>query len=931
MTSQPSQHQNSSPRAIRYLLAALAAILAALTVNPAAPAQAHPPDMFFHAHAIQLTPGGIQDKWTITPGQLLMLGVWEQADANDDDAVSEEEAQAWIAPAVEEIGMSLDGSTPLAWTVESVVWPSSLEELQFGTSSIVVNLSAALPPDLAGQHDLSLHYTAFENFSTHWFALQAEDGLTFATPDQEGGHLSLTVVMPGATDTPDSATLTAWDSGAPSAPSWSAWNSGPPAVPAWMESAASQSADTSPSDADEAQTETAPETQGDDAAPEAPIPVPPTSTGAATILTGLVQTQDLSVSFYLVALGIALLLGAMHALTPGHGKALVAAYLVGSQGTPGHAAALGGVVTLTHTGSVLGLGVLTLVASRFFMPTTIFPVLEIFSGLLVAGLGVSLMLRRWRGYRAVRRATADPAPPKPDAPPESGGTRLTIGESIPVKGTLLPGADLAGAVTWRSLLTLGVSGGLVPCPDAIAILLVAVAINRLLLGLTLIVSFSLGLAVVLIGVGMAMVRSRRLLDRFDALKRLGSALPVVSALAVTGLGVALTVGAVRNVGLLAGGPSTWTVASVVTATPTPEAEPDAPTQVPTLTPTVEPTPVPLQLEHPGVLYVVADEAERPQLFYVALAGGEPVRLTEESEGIWDYALASDGEQVVYSALRRGVGSDLWLLNLNSGERRQVLACPQTTCNGAVWTPDDQRLTYERRGLSSSNNLLVLPTIWWLDPETGQSEAVFADSQLPSLFPGWSANGQWLSYVTPGAGGTNASASVRVYNLEDGRSHTIPTQTSNPVIWDPAGDTLLLTDIRTQDERPLSHLLRFDLTDAQLTDLSAATNANAEDRWAAWSPDGTQIAIVREIRASGGPSTGDEVWLARPDGTDIRPLTDEPGLFHGPPVWSPDGTQLLFRQYALDELWAKPAIMLLDVETGELRQIVKPGYQPTWVP
>jgi Tol biopolymer transport system component len=72
-------------------------------------------------------------------------------------------------------------------------------------------------------------------------------------------------------------------------------------------------------------------------------------------------------------------------------------------------------------------------------------------------------------------------------------------------------------------------------------------------------------------------------------------------------------------------------------------------------------------------------------------------------------------------------------------------------------------------------------------------------------------------------------------------------------------------------------------------------------------------------------------LARADGTDARPLTDDPGIVHGAPFWSPDAKYLVYRQYVLSEQWAEPAIVLLDVETGDVRQIVKPGNQPTWVP
>ena len=97
-------------------------------------------------------------------------------------------------------------------------------------------------------------------------------------------------------------------------------------------------------------------------------------------------------------------------------------------------------------------------------------------------------------------------------------------------------------------MTLGVSGGLVPCPDAIAILLVAIAINRIALGLSLIVAFSFGLAVVLIAIGIAMVHSRRLFDKMDAFGRWAPVMPVISALIVLGLGLVLTISALGNIG-----------------------------------------------------------------------------------------------------------------------------------------------------------------------------------------------------------------------------------------------------------------------------------------------------------------------------------------------------------------------------------------------
>ncbi|MBL8103574.1 MAG: hypothetical protein JNM02_13655, partial [Anaerolineales bacterium] len=128
------------------------------------------------------------------------------------------------------------------------------------------------------------------------------------------------------------------------------------------------------------------------------------------ILLDLVRRKEFSLSFYLFALVIALALGALHALTPGHGKTVVAAYLVGSRGTTLHAVALGTIVTLTHTGSVFLLGIITLAASQYILPTTIIPLLEILSGLLIVGLGFYLLWQRFISWRTSLNPVQDKQP-----------------------------------------------------------------------------------------------------------------------------------------------------------------------------------------------------------------------------------------------------------------------------------------------------------------------------------------------------------------------------------------------------------------------------------------------------------------------------------------------------------------------------------------
>lgn len=220
------------------------------------------------------------------------------------------------------------------------------------------------------------------------------------------------------------------------------------------------------------------------------------------------------------ALGVAFFLGAAHALTPGHGKAIVAAYLAGSRGRIADAVYLGAVVTATHTASVFILGVATLSASTRISLDRIYPWLSLLSGLLVAAIGVWLLWRRWPGRAREHAGHSHPHQQEHHHP-----------HYHPSKG---------------SLLSLGISGGLVPCPEALVVLMVAVSLRRIVLGLAILVAFSLGLALVLISIGVAMVLAGPALQKLGGNSSWTRALPVVSAAVVTLLGAGILWQAARS-------------------------------------------------------------------------------------------------------------------------------------------------------------------------------------------------------------------------------------------------------------------------------------------------------------------------------------------------------------------------------------------------
>ena len=267
--------------------------------------------------------------------------------------------------------------------------------------------------------------------------------------------------------------------------------------------------------------------------------------------------------------------GAAHALSPGHGKTMVAAYLVGSRGTPRHAVTLGLVVTLTHTFGVFALGFALLVASRYVLPEKLFPALSALSGLLIFGVGLWLLMSRLQNLQGghghshshshdghthhhhdgeLEHSHDDDGAHshshhngEQEHSHDTGaghGHDHEAGVHVHSHGGRAHShAVPAGPITTRTLVALGVSGGIVPCPEALVVLLAAIKLHRIGYGMVLIVAFSLGLAAALIAIGLLVVSARQRLTRFKGLgenSALVRYLPVGSAAIIVLIGAALT-------------------------------------------------------------------------------------------------------------------------------------------------------------------------------------------------------------------------------------------------------------------------------------------------------------------------------------------------------------------------------------------------------
>jgi ABC-type nickel/cobalt efflux system permease component RcnA len=305
------------------------------------------------------------------------------------------------------------------------------------------------------------------------------------------------------------------------------------------------------------------------------------SSNRADKFTELITLENLTLPTVLFALFISFIWGAMHAMTPGHGKTIVGAYLVGSRGTVRHALYLGLTTTITHTLGVFALGLVTLMVSHYIVPEELFPWMTMLSGLLVVGIGFKLFIERFKSsgmvtwfhtWRNARQGV------QPAFLSTVSGTRIETYSQMHPQGFVLAarhehahdpshhphyhfGHDHAHengdhshlppeTITWRSLLALGISGGLLPCPSALVVLLGAIALDKIGFGMILVLAFSLGLAGALTAIGVLFIYAGKLFQRFPTSGKVIGVLPVVSALFVSAVGAAIVYRALVEIGIV---------------------------------------------------------------------------------------------------------------------------------------------------------------------------------------------------------------------------------------------------------------------------------------------------------------------------------------------------------------------------------------------
>ena len=517
----------------------------ALALVVPAVALAHPLGNFTinHFAAIRVAPDRVSLDVVIDRAEIPAFQESQVLDTDGDGSLSAAELEAAREPAcaalLPELLLMVDGRA-VAPTLVSAGLSTAPGAGGLSTMRLVCELEAALTTPIGASSTVSFADRSFEDRIGWREIVVLGDGVQIGGP-ASGAPADADGVSARLTSYPKDLLTQPLDARSVTLPV----SPGGPALAAW----------------------TAPDAQAlPGAAVEGPIPNEPASNpglpagavpgGIAENLAALVDVGDLTPLAILASLAIAFGLGMVHALSPGHGKTIMAAYLVGARGSSRQAIGLGLAVTVSHTLGVLALAVLTLGASNVLPPERLYPVLGVASGGLVIAIGTSLLWSRLRATGILRHRAAparDQGHPRYPIRPFSPGGAPAAGAHgrSPADGhghshgpgghSHAPVGD--GSISWRGLVALGLSGGLVPSASALILLLGSIAAGRVAYGLVLVLGFGLGMAVVLAGIGLLVVNARRVIERrpsIGGLRRFTMPMQLATASLVVVLGIVLT-------------------------------------------------------------------------------------------------------------------------------------------------------------------------------------------------------------------------------------------------------------------------------------------------------------------------------------------------------------------------------------------------------
>lgn len=334
----------------------------------------------------------------------------------------------------------------------------------------------------------------------------------------------------------------------------------------------------------------------------------------------------------------------------------------------------------------------------------------------------------------------------------------------------------------------------------------------------------------------------------------------------------------------------------------------------------------------------------PNLAVISISEGAAAEpLTAEPYGVHDFAIHPQGGWIAYSAVRADGGADLKRVDVDGANAALLLACPDAVCRAPAFSPDGRRLAYERQTPSldpSGDRVFGEPRIYVLTLATGQTAPV-GDPANAAHTPRWSPDGRLSFYDT-------VRRAIVVQEVSTGAATFIPNDSGEMGTWSPDGQSLVFPEIVLQENAITlpeslvatetatvqvagfySYLRRVDVRTNIAVNLTGA--GVVEDASPVYSFSGNRLAFARRGLTPETWTPGRQLWVMRADGSEARPLTNEPEFAHSAFAWSFDEQRIAYMRLNATDVSLPPEIWLITLTDGNTRRLVSGGYSPQWLP
>jgi Tol biopolymer transport system component len=331
---------------------------------------------------------------------------------------------------------------------------------------------------------------------------------------------------------------------------------------------------------------------------------------------------------------------------------------------------------------------------------------------------------------------------------------------------------------------------------------------------------------------------------------------------------------------------------------------------------------------------------RADIYIQAVDAAVPEQLTTTEFGVEEFNRSQDGSCLVYSRRRIDGGNDFYLLDLYDLQESLLYSCPlEEICQAPTLSPDNNYLAFDQAqySISETGTRITGPSrVMLLDLNDGSELQVVSDTTHNASSPSFSPDGMLAYY-------DNSLLAVVLVDPASDNFNTINYIPNNVGLvgdWSPDGDYLILPDIlllqHTEEEEGgeeppfFSHLFRIDASNGRTLDLSAFSGYFVEDVSPAYSPEGEWIAFGRKFLQLADWTLGRQIWLMRSDGSNATQLTEESDINHSALAWSADGERLIFMRLDRTNSSNSPEIWMIEINSGEVTQLVVGGYLPQWL-